>query len=123
MPRNFCMLSAAGGCASLLGFSSSALAEGPPALGLLPPPPTGARLLDLLGVPLQSAGPYNEFTSELAERVHQSDTAEGRQLRGPSLLEVLLGARPLARALQTALRPDEAYVAYMTYPNSFPVGR
>ena len=53
---------------------------------------TGARLLDLLGVPLKSAGPYNEFTSELAERVHQSDTTEDRRLRGPPLLEVLLGA-------------------------------
>jgi tetratricopeptide (TPR) repeat protein len=55
-------------------------------------PSTGARLLDLLGVPLKPAGPYNKFTSELAERVHQSDASEDRQLRGSPLLEMLLGA-------------------------------
>jgi tetratricopeptide (TPR) repeat protein len=53
---------------------------------------TGARLLDLLGVPLKYAGPYDKFTSELAERVHQSDATEDRQLWGPPLLEMLLGA-------------------------------
>jgi tetratricopeptide (TPR) repeat protein len=56
---------------------------------------TGARLLDLLGVPLKDAGPYDKFTPEPAEGIHQSDTAEDRQLRGPPLLKVLLGvAKP-----------------------------
>jgi len=56
----------------------------------------GARLLDLLGVPLDYAGPYDKFTPELADRVRQSDTEELRPLlRGPPLLEVLLGtAKP-----------------------------
>jgi hypothetical protein len=57
--------------------------------------PTGHRLLDLLGVPLKYAGPYDKFTSELAERIRQEDQedkAEKRVLRGPSLLELLLGA-------------------------------
>ena len=53
---------------------------------------TGARLLDLLGVPLNYAGPYDKFTSEVAKRVHQSDTAEDQLIRGPPLLEMLLGA-------------------------------
>lgn len=44
MPRNFRMLFAAGGCAAMLGFSSSAFAEGPHAAGLLPPPPFGPLL-------------------------------------------------------------------------------
>jgi hypothetical protein len=46
---------------------------------------TGARLLDLLGVPLKSAGPYDKFTPELAESIHQEDASEDRQLRGSPL--------------------------------------
>ncbi len=41
---------------------------------------------------MKYAGPYDKFTPELAERIRQEDKAEDRLLRGPSPVEVMLGA-------------------------------